>query len=207
LAGIIALGVNQEWNRVTQVIDGDTFRIANGQKVRLVGIDAPELAYCGGAEAKAELEKLALGKKVILTEIKADNFGRILALAYVSNSLINQKMLTSGWARWDGTENNLGPTLAKARDRAQQNAAGIWGKCRIANNPGCVIKGNIEKRSGITAGGKKSYFFPGCSEYEVTVVEKELGEDWYCTEAKAQAAGFVKAANCYGKSWRGAVLQ
>jgi len=31
------------------------------------------------------------------------------------------------------------------------------------------------------------------------MVEKDLGEDWFCSEKEAQAAGFTKPKNCYGK--------
>ena len=32
------------WNRVKLVVDGDTLILSNGQKVRYIGINAPELA-------------------------------------------------------------------------------------------------------------------------------------------------------------------
>ena len=48
---------------VTEVIDGDTFVIINRQNIRLHGVDAPELQYCFGKEAKDALSKKILGKK------------------------------------------------------------------------------------------------------------------------------------------------
>jgi endonuclease YncB( thermonuclease family) len=36
---------------VTRVVDGDTVDVANGQRVRLIGIDTPESGQCGAAEA------------------------------------------------------------------------------------------------------------------------------------------------------------
>ncbi|MFH0762508.1 MAG: hypothetical protein V1925_01290, partial [Candidatus Omnitrophota bacterium] len=58
-------------------------------------------------------------------------------------------------------------------------------------NPKCVIKGNYDKNSSLS-----NYYFPGCPQYEFTIVEKDLGENWFCTEKEAQAAGFTKAKNC-----------
>jgi len=193
------LGAGLMWNRVTEVVDGDTFKLANGQKVRMVGIDAPEMDKCGGMEAKKELEKNILYKKVELTDLKVDQYGRILALVYSQKKLVNQVMLKSGWARWDGTRNSLGKTFSDADKEARENKSGVFGKCRELEKKECLIKGNIEKRSGEIEGGRKWYFFKGCSEYGAVVVEKELGEEWFCSEAEAVRAGYVKATNCFGK--------
>jgi len=37
---------------------------------------------------------------------------------------------------------------------------------------------------------------PECDRYTLTVVEKYKGEDWFCTEAEAKKAGYVKSKNC-----------
>jgi len=108
-------------------------------------------------------------------------------------------MLKSGWARWDGTRNLLGETLGNADKEARDNKAGVFGMCRQPEKKECLVKGNIEKRSQGGEGGRKWYFFEGCSEYEAVIVEKELGEEWFCTEAEAVKAGYVKATNCFGK--------
>ena len=50
--------------------------------------------------------------------------------------------------------------------------------------------------------GRKIYHFPGCAGYNVVIVELDRGEQWFCSEKEAQAAGFVKSEQCYGKKWR-----
>lgn len=191
-----------QWNVVREVVDGDTLTLGNGTKVRLVGIDAPELQYCGGIEAKSELEKLVLEKKVSLSQIKVDNFRRLLAVVKVESKVVNLKMVESGWVRWDGTTNEMGKTLGNASDMAREKKMGIYGpKCRESEDKECIIKGNIENRSGTTEGGRKFYFFPGCSEYEKTIVEKEKGEQWFCNEQEAIKAGYTKGTNCFGKKF------
>lgn len=194
LAGSV---IGLRWNTVTQVIDGDTFRMGNGQKVRLVGIDAPEMGLCGSKEAQKELAKIVMGKKVELTQVKADNYGRVLALAKVGEQVANIKMIESGWARWDGTENGEGGKFVVASEGAREKGKGVWGECHKSGRAGCEIKGNVEKRSGETKGGRKLYFYPGCSEYGAVVVERELGEEWFCSEQEAKAAGYVRAGNCF----------
>ena len=49
---------------VAEVIDGDTFKLQNGTRVRLLGIDTPEKGECYYEEARDELKKL-IGNKVV----------------------------------------------------------------------------------------------------------------------------------------------
>ena len=52
---------------VTEVIDGDSFKIANKQTIRLSSLDAPAPEYCMGMEAKEALEKSGFVRmKVVL---------------------------------------------------------------------------------------------------------------------------------------------
>jgi len=180
---------------VLGVIDGDTLVLAGQVRIRLRSLDAPELTNCGGPEAKAELEKWVSGEKVEIKERVVDQQGRPMAFVYVGNTLVNLKMLQSGWARFHSDTSGVRQQLKEAGDQAKQNSLGIFSpKCyqkTNPDNPQCVIKGNINKVS-----GKKTYFYPGCAQYEFTIIEKDLGEDWFCTEKEAQKAGFTKAETC-----------
>lgn len=188
-------------NTVERVIDGDTFVLNWGQRVRLKGIDAPELGLCLADESKKELEKLVLGKKVRLEEPVTDTYGRILAFVHKDNKFIDEAMIKMGMGRFGGQPSPKQDILAAAFTKAQAEQLGIFSEeCRQKENPDnpkCSIKGNFEKPS-----GGKWYHFPGCREYEQTIVEKDLGEEWFCTEKEALAAGFKKATNCYGKSFK-----
>lgn len=53
--------------QVIEVIDGDTFKVENGHKVRLLGIDAPEKGECYYEQAKQALKKL-IGYQYIILE-------------------------------------------------------------------------------------------------------------------------------------------
>jgi len=65
---------------VIKVIDGDTFKVASGQSVRLVGIDATELGQPYSEEAKNYLKDLIEGKEVILEKdvSEYDKYNRLL---------------------------------------------------------------------------------------------------------------------------------
>jgi hypothetical protein len=52
---------------VTYVVDGDTIELANGERVRVVGIDTPEVGECGYDRATAKMERHVLGQRVRLT--------------------------------------------------------------------------------------------------------------------------------------------
>jgi endonuclease YncB( thermonuclease family) len=62
---------------------------------------------------------------------------------------------------------------------------------------GCLIKGKIHRVVEILTKGK--YHTPGCASYRATKIDPKRGDQWFCTEAEAQAAGFRKTANCKRK--------
>jgi micrococcal nuclease len=76
--------------RVVKVPDGDTVYLKNGDKIRLLGINTPEVAHRnrpgepGGEEAGEALRERVLGQRVRLERDveKKDNYGRKLAHLY-----------------------------------------------------------------------------------------------------------------------------
>ncbi|MFH1561744.1 MAG: thermonuclease family protein [Patescibacteria group bacterium] len=186
--------------RVKEVYDGDTFSLTNNQSIRLSNIEAPELEFCGGQEAKQALSDLVLNKNLKLEIINHDQYGRLVALVYVDKILVNQQMVKQGLARYDGSPSSQREKIKRAYDLALRNKRGIFGPpCRAEQpeDPKCLIKGNISRK----VGAEKTYHFSGCSEYDRTMVEKDLGEQWFCSEKEAQQAGYKKAANCLGKKF------
>jgi endonuclease YncB( thermonuclease family) len=66
---------------VTNVVDGDTVDLSTGERVRIIGIDAPEAGRCGADEATAHLSALVTGQAVTVTpgaRDDVDRYGRIL---------------------------------------------------------------------------------------------------------------------------------
>lgn len=95
-------GVALPDNYVTNVIDGDTFELANGDKVRLICVDAPELGKTGTDESKEFLEILILNKDVRLEKDvdNRDEYGRLLRYVYVNGSsgdeiFVNKEMMSN----------------------------------------------------------------------------------------------------------------
>jgi micrococcal nuclease len=136
---------------VERVIDGDTviLSIAEGsERVRLVGVDAPESVspsvpdQCYGKEASQALhDLLPAGSAVHIqrdTEAR-DHYGRLLLYLYRSDDglFVNQWMLTSGLADDLAIEPNTtfaGP-FESARREAEQSGTGLWGHCDGPDQP------------------------------------------------------------------------
>lgn len=133
-------------DQVIEVFDGDTFRISNKQKIRLYSIDAPELEYCYGKEAKEALEKKIMGKKVILKNLKVDFFYRVQAYVYLDGELINEYMVKNGFAFDHGAGDAESELIKKANSFAKENKIGIYSeKCfpSEASKKGCYIKAQV----------------------------------------------------------------
>jgi micrococcal nuclease len=88
--------------RITRVIDGDTFETSDGQVVRMIGINAPEISDISGTEAKVHLEKLIHGQLVILNTDSRnrdkDRYGRCLRYVDLGGKDINLTMIADGYA-------------------------------------------------------------------------------------------------------------
>jgi len=93
---------------VAKVIDGDTLDLADGRRVRLLGINAPEIAHHGrpgeplGDMATQFLNSLVAGRRVRLRYDRQhrDHYHRLLARLYLENGkAINPLLLQKGLAR------------------------------------------------------------------------------------------------------------
>lgn len=118
--------------KVIRVIDGDTFVIETGERVRVLGINAPEMKTELGEPAKQHLLALIDGKTVDLEpdHISKDRdvYGRLLRYVYLDGVDIDKKMVTDGWAiaflkyRFDKEEE-----YRQEEIKAKSAALGIWG--------------------------------------------------------------------------------
>lgn len=177
------------------VLDGDTVTLEGKVRFRLRNIDAPEADFCGGQEAKAELEKLLNNKRVRVEEEILDNWGRPMGLLYVGDKLINKEMVKSGWVKYHHDQTSAAETMKTINDKNKEENIGLYGKCwqkENVKNPKCNIKGNIDPNNS----SLKRFYVPGCVQYATTIVELNRGERWFCSEKEAVDAGYVKSERC-----------
>lgn len=120
------------------IIDGDTVIIDN-LSIRLMGIDAPEMAqtcirygkpYSCGKVAKNTLRKKISGRRLRCEGWQKDRYQRLLATCYLQNqdSSLNQTMVRLGWAvsYYD---------YASDEKFARSNKLGIWaGKFQLPSD-------------------------------------------------------------------------
>jgi micrococcal nuclease len=136
---------------VTKVFDGDTLRLADGEKVRLIGIDAPEMYESDklyrdiqstgqdmqtimalGRESYQFTKQLVEGKRVRLEfDIeKRDKYGRLLAYVFIpANELfLNAEIIKQGYAE----PMTISPNIKYADyfqglyQQARENKRGLW---------------------------------------------------------------------------------
>lgn len=190
----VAKRVIDPGEKVIEVIDGDSFKINTFTAVRLYGIDAPDLKYCYGSQAKEALSKKIMGKRVILKELRIDFYKRVMALVYLDGELINEYMVKNGFAGSDRNGGTQAEVINNAEVFAKENKLGIFSsKCYQSSPPNskCNIKGNVTRSD-----GTKYYFVPECRHYTPVIIEKFKGEDWFCSESDAKSAGYSKAPEC-----------
>jgi len=97
--------------KVTRIIDGDTFETETGEKVRLIGINAPEISDIFGQEAKQYLSDLIENK---IVELQSDNisndrdrYQRLLRYVILDGVDINKKMVSDGFASLLNTNSQI----------------------------------------------------------------------------------------------------
>ncbi|MEM5794157.1 MAG: thermonuclease family protein [Candidatus Aenigmatarchaeota archaeon] len=117
---------------VARVIDGDTFELANGKKVRLLGVDAPEKNKYFYQEAKEKLREMVENKNVFLEAdtTNSDSSGRLLRYVFVGDTFVNLEMVRQGFASVYIVSSNqkYSSQLLEAEEYARKNKLGIWGK-------------------------------------------------------------------------------
>jgi micrococcal nuclease len=125
---------------VSRVVDGDTIdaQLPDGSvlRVRLIGIDTPEVGACGADRATAALEQLVLGRAVTLvpdpTQGAQDRFGRSLFYVDRDDGLdAGRELLRTGWAEvlvvGNGFE-RVGRYRGAAR-QATRSGVGVHARC------------------------------------------------------------------------------
>jgi micrococcal nuclease len=121
--------------RVTKHTDGDTLWLSGIGKVRLIGVDTPEVygqAECYGHEASAFVERLLpLGSRVSyrLGVDPRDRYGRALAYVYLNDGrLLNMVLVRRGYAQPMTIPPNveLADRFAAAARSARRRGAGLW---------------------------------------------------------------------------------
>lgn len=136
LAGCEPASQKGYYAAVARVIDGDTIKLINGERVRYIGIDTPELHHPKkpveylAKEAKDFNEKL-VGGKVVRLEFdveKRDNYGRLLAYVYVDDTFVNAELIEEGYAQLLTIPPNVkyADEFLRLQRKAREGNRGLW---------------------------------------------------------------------------------
>lgn len=127
---------------IDHVADGDTVDLANGQRVRLVQIDTPEVYVhpeCFGRQASAETKRLLPpGTLVRLLPEPAtdqvDQYGRLLryVIRAADGLNVNLRLVADGAAApyfYDGRRGRFAAQIETLARHARARPLGLWGRC------------------------------------------------------------------------------
>lgn len=123
---------------VKTVLDGDSFELTDGTKIRLIGIDAPDVETddCFSAEATSHLKELLPADKavrLVYDTTRTDRFNRTLAYVYrLPDALfVNVAMARDGFAREQTANSNTArqDEIATAVADARTASRGLWQSC------------------------------------------------------------------------------
>lgn len=137
--------------KVAHVYDGDTVKLSTGKKVRLIGINTPEVAGRNragepfGQKARRALYTRLKGKSVFLEKgvETRDRYKRLLAHLFLADgSNISAWLVEQGYAYAHATPPNLKHQNCyhQAELRARQKKRGIWGHAYFSPRPAEQVK-------------------------------------------------------------------
>ncbi len=166
-AEILTINPGYSYQKVRKVYDGDTVLLMNGQKVRFLGINTPEVAHrnekaqVGGEEAKKWLQKKLKNTKVRLERDveKKDKYGRLLAYVFTEDGIhLNLELVKKGLA----TANIYPPNLKyvdaflAAQEKAENARRGLWAYRQYSSQPFTRLQnGNLQGWKRVTGVIKK----------------------------------------------------
>ena len=128
---IFILTINQVKSQTIKIVDGDTIYL-NGEKIRFVGIDTPELKQtclkksikdlCGVTAKQILIDKIGNNNVECISEGR-DRYKRTLAECFVNNESLSRYLVRSGYAF---AYRKYSKKFIIDEDYAKVNQVGMW---------------------------------------------------------------------------------
>jgi micrococcal nuclease len=192
---------------VVRIADGDTVEVLRAGerqplRVRLEGVDAPELGEAFSRDAQLFLRRLMLDKRVRVSGRDVDRYGRLVARLVIAGQDASFELLAAGLACQRFATD---ATLAAAESRARSGGVGFW--AATATKPQCVARSRgasagtppaprapaaapaVQVRANVATG---VYHRPACPNFTCRNCTRV-----FASEAEARSAGFRPAGDCH----------
>ena len=178
----------EPYHKVKFVYDGDTVLLDSGEKVRLLGINSPEVYHSGKeSEFKAQAAWRFTREKVKGSQVrleddseKQDHYGRLLAYVFLKNGeMLNELLVREGLAHVMFNRKNLKykELLLDSQRKAMKGKRGIWsgsfeGKEKVYlgnrtsfrfHRPDCHFGRKISKENRVNIKTRRDAFWDGFS--------------------------------------------
>ena len=150
-AELLTIKPGYSYHRIQYVYDGDTVKLVDGRKIRLLGINTPEVEgrnkneEAGGEEAKHWLTNALKGKRVrlVLDSEQKDKYGRTLAYLFTEDGLhLNLELVRLGLASLSIFPPNLlySDELLRAQNEAEKDSRDIWSRPEYRIKPASSLR-------------------------------------------------------------------
>ncbi len=137
LIGLVLLIAPPDRGVVERVVDGDTFVLLSGERVRLIGVDTPETVHPTrgeqpyGRQASDFAKQLLEGQRVRLEyDVQpTDRYGRLLAYVYLDDGrFVNAELVRLGYAQVSTYPPNVRhvETFVELQRKARAEGRGLW---------------------------------------------------------------------------------
>lgn len=114
---------------ISRVIDGDTAESMEGQKIRMLGINAPEKSMPFSEEATDFLKEQIQNKQIQIESYGVGKYGRTLAYVFLDDKNINKEILSHGFGTlYYYEKDNYYTEMKQAEEFARLNQKGLWKK-------------------------------------------------------------------------------
>lgn len=204
------LALAQEQGTVTNVVDGDTFKVQldTVETVRIIGIDTPETVHpskpvqCFGKEASAKLKELLAGEEVLLEKNPAedrDKYDRLLRYVDLDGEDIGARMIEEGYAY--SYKQYPHPRLAAYNElekEARNENRGLWGSCNgnagefsdVSSSHPYITAIRWGKESGVLSGYPDGTFQPDRTVNRAEFLKIVLAADGVDVASTSDPTGF-----------------
>jgi endonuclease YncB( thermonuclease family) len=127
--GGVAVGQSVIVGDVIEVPDGDDIKLVTASnvpyRVRLAGIDAPQMGQAYAEEAKKALSGKVLHRSVQVEVGNHDGYRRVVGELYLGTRWINLEMIAAGLA-WRIAGSSSDEQITKAEETAREAKVGLW---------------------------------------------------------------------------------